>query len=317
MSDVQHELISAVKELALELGRSPTRREFEGKVKGGSYKLAKFGSFTALLQASGLDTYEQRRSIRVSREELYGADIEQVIESHEPRVIESRPKDFKPMLLIGDTHFPFSHQPTLEKVYRFAEKEQPEFIVQMGDLQDQFAHSRFPASRNFYKPDEEMELGRNQSLDFWSELKRACPNSQCYQITGNHDLRALKMVLQSAPSLESLVRDSLVKLYEFEGVKTVHDYREELILQNVAIHHGYMSKLGMQRDFMMQDAATAHTHKGGVSFRPYKGRILTHLDCGFTGDPESKVFAYTPQRINSYTLGWGFWDEYGARFIPA
>jgi predicted MPP superfamily phosphohydrolase len=275
------------------------------------------GGYSVLLQAAGIETYAERRSKKgISRESLFGAEIEQAVSEHTPRPFNTSRQNFKPMLLIGDTHFPFAHHPTLEWAYRVAEKEQPEYIVQMGDLQDQFSHSRFPSSRNYYKPDEEMELGRKQAVAFWDELKRACPRAQCYQITGNHDLRALRSVLQSAPSLEGLVRDSLTKLYQFQGVTTIHDYREELIIQNILIHHGYMGKLGMQRDFVMQDTATAHTHKGGVLFRALKNRIIAHLDCGFTGDPESKAFTYTPQKITGYTLGLGWWDEYGPRFIP-
>ena len=32
-----HELVSAIKELTAELGKVPTRRAFESKVKGGQY----------------------------------------------------------------------------------------------------------------------------------------------------------------------------------------------------------------------------------------------------------------------------------------
>lgn len=314
----QHDLISALKDLAINLGRTPTKVEFCQSITGGEYKLAKFGGYTALVTASGLETYDDRRSgKKISREELFGVSIEDVVRAHKPKVIDSTPRNFRPMLFIGDTHFPFAHQPTLEKIYRFAEKEKPEYIIQLGDLQDQFSHSRFPASKNFYKPDEEMQLARKQSIDFWLELKKACPSAQCYQITGNHDLRALKLVLNSAPSLEGLVRESLLKLYEFEGVTTIHDYREELIIQDVMMHHGYMSKNGMQRDFVMQNLASAHTHRGEVSFRPLKKKIITHLNAGFAGDEESKACSYTSQKTTGWTLGHGWWDEYGARFIPA
>lgn len=60
---LQHELISAVKNLAIELGRTPTHVEFESRIIGGQYRIGKaFGTFTGLLQAAGLDTYSDRRS---------------------------------------------------------------------------------------------------------------------------------------------------------------------------------------------------------------------------------------------------------------
>jgi predicted phosphodiesterase len=313
-------LVQAVKNLAIELGHTPTRAEFQTHIAGAYYRTEKyFGTHTLLLQAAGLETYSERRSAgrkRLSREDVYGAPIEDAIEQHTPRVVNTRPEVFKPMLLIGDTHFPFAHQKTLDRIYRFAEAQQPDFIVQMGDLMDQWSHSRFPQSRNYYRPDEEMELARTKSQEFWLELIKACPNAQRYQLVGNHDVRALKQILEKAPSLESLVSQSITKLYEFEGVTTVHDYREELVIQGIMLHHGYMSRHGQQRDFVLQDLATAHTHKGAVVHRALKDRTITHLDCGFTGDAESKALSYTPQKHTGWTLGWGFWDEYGARFIP-
>lgn len=315
-----HELIAAVKDLALDLKRTPTRNEFQNHFRGAAYRLERFGGFTALLKAAGLETYEDRRSGKkrpISREELFGVDIVQTLEAHEPRIVESNNADFEPILCVGDAHFPFAHQPTIEKVYRFAEREQPLHIVQMGDLMDQFSHSRFPSSRNVYRPDEEMELARKQSEEFWRELQKASPKAKCYQIMGNHDVRALRLVLNAAPTLESLIAKSVEELYRFEEVTTIFDYREELIIQGVMFHHGYMSRHGQQRDFVQQNLVTAHTHKGGVSYRPLKDRTIWHLDCGFVGDPESKVFTYTPQKTTGYTLGQGFIDRYGPRFIPA
>jgi metallophosphoesterase superfamily enzyme len=315
-----HDLVSAVQKLASELGRSPKRVEFEQLVKDGNRKVQKFGSFAALLQAAGLDTYEDRRSGKkkaFTREEVYGADLEQVLTEHVPRIVESNSSVFEPVLAIGDTHFPFSHQKTIEKVYRFAEKEQPAHIVQVGDLKDQWSHGRFPSSRNYYKPDEEMELAHKQSVEFWEELRKACPKAKCYQIMGNHDLRPLKLILNAAPSLESLVAQSIEKLYDFEGVTTVKDYREELIIQNIMFHHGYMSRHGQQRDYVMQNLVSGHTHRGAVLYRPLKDKTIWHLDCGFVGDPESKALSYTPQKTTNWTLGWGWIDEYGPRFIPA
>jgi hypothetical protein len=99
-------------------------------------------------------------------------------------------------------------------------------------------------------------------------------------------------------------------------VTTVHDYREELVLQGIAHHHGYMSKIGQQRDFMQTNLVSGHTHKGNVSFRPLRDRTIAHLDCGYLGDPHAKALQYTPQKTTGWTLGWGLWDEYGPRFIP-
>lgn len=312
---IQHELVAALKDLALELGRTPSRDEFVSRVTNGRYLLsANFGSYSAFVSAAGLDP---TRRPRADMKKILGRDIEQEINAHKPsREIASTPDGFKPILIVGDTHFPFVHQKTLERIYRFAEKEKPAFIVQVGDLMDQWSHSRFPASRNYYKPDEEMELARNMSVAFWLELQKASPSAQKFQLIGNHDLRMLKQVLAGAPTLEGLVSASIEKLYEFEGVTTIKDYREELIIQDIMFHHGYMTRHGQHRDFVMQNLCTGHTHRGAVVYRALKEKTIAHLDVGFVGDAESKALSYTAQKLTGWTLGWGWWDEYGPRFIP-
>lgn len=317
----QHELIAHLKQLALDLGRTPTKAEFDSSLRGGAYKVEKlFRNYTLMVQAAGLDTYSERRSgstRKLTREDVYGASIAEAVASHTPRVIESNAADFEPILAIGDTHFPFAHGPTLEKIYRFAEREQPMHIVQMGDLMDQWSHSRFPQSRNYYRPDEEMQLARSQAEEFWRTLQQACSKAQCYQIMGNHDVRALRLILTSAPSLESVISKHIETLYEFPGVKTVSDYREELIIQGIMFHHGYMTRHGQQRDFVMNNLVSGHTHRGAVVYRPLKNRTIWHLDCGFVGDAESKALTYTAQKTTGWTPGWGWIDRYGPRFIPA
>ena len=316
----QHELLTKVKDLALELGRTPTRAEFSAQVRGGSYQIEKlFRNYSLLLQAAGLETYQERQFKQkqtFTRESVFGADISEAIAAHTPREVQSHSESFEPILAIGDTHFPFAHQKTLEKVYRFAEKHQPKHIVQLGDLMDQFSHSRFPASRNYYKPDEEMALARSQAETFWKEIQKAAPKAKCYQIMGNHDVRALKLILNAAPTLESVISKYIETLYHFEGVQTVTDYREELIIQGVMFHHGYMGRHGQQRDFVLNNLVSGHTHRGAVVYRALKDRTIWHLDAGYLGDAESKALSYTAQKVTGWTLGWGFVDEYGPRFIP-
>lgn len=73
-----HALVSAIKALAAELGKTPTRAEFEAYLKGAHYKLARFGGFTKLLRAASLDTYDDRRveAASVEMPKVLFADIE-------------------------------------------------------------------------------------------------------------------------------------------------------------------------------------------------------------------------------------------------
>jgi hypothetical protein len=139
-----------------------------------------------------------------------------------------------------------------------------------------------------------------------------------YQICGNHDARPLKRILEVYPEAEDWVKKMFAEMMTFPGVETILDTRQELVLPgDVMVIHGYKSKLGEHRDHMLFNAVCGHQHTGGVVYKNLRGRTLWELNAGLAGDPEAKGLTYTPQRITSWTLGFGWLDEYGPRFIPA
>ena len=120
------------------------------------------------------------------------------------------------ILALGDMHCPYHSQRALEKVYRLADDLQPTHVVQVGDLYDQFGFSRYPKVLKM-EPEKELELARAAAEKMWLRFK----GLNCYQLWGNHDDRALKRALASAPELASLVGKSLRELYTFPGVAAV------------------------------------------------------------------------------------------------
>lgn len=52
-----------------------------------------------------------------------------------------------------------------------------------------------------------------------------------------------------------------------------------------------------------------------MSFKRIGGKTLYELNAGYLGDPESKALSYTPTKITNWTLGWGYIDEDGPRFV--
>lgn len=313
----QHDLVSAVKNLALELGRSPTRREFASRVRGGEYQLNRlYGGFSALLQAAGLETYEERsgRNGKSLGREVFEVSVESRIESYKPAPIES-PTVYTPTLVIGDVHFPFASQRVLDGIYEWALKHQPRRIVQIGDLYDMFSWSKFPKSMNVYVPQEEQDLGRKQADAMWAELQKVSKNAECVQLRGNHDVRPLRQTLANLPSLEHVISKYLDELLTFPGVKTIADERQEYVADGIAFIHGYKTGNGPHRDHMLMNACVGHSHLGGVTYRRVRGQTLFELNAGFVGDPESKAFSYTPQKIVNWTPGWGYIHEWGPQFV--
>ncbi len=216
------------------------------------------------------------------------------------------------VLAIGDTHFPFEHRKALEWAYRLADKFKPTHVVQLGDLYDQFAFSRYPKVLRM-GPAEELAAGRESASKMWAHFK----GLHCYQLRGNHDDRAFKKALSGAPEVAALVDESLVGYYSFPGVTTVLDGREELILGGIAFQHGHRSKLGDHARYNRARTVVGHSHCGGVSYFPDSSGILWELNAGFLGDISSPAFGYHAQkRFHTTTLGVGVIDELGPRFVP-
>lgn len=306
-------MVQDLKRVASELGKTPTRREYEVHGKFSRSILEKvFGGFTKALQAAGL-----QRNTPAKIEEILCKDLgEQLREYGCISKVDNRiPKmvNLKKTIVAGDLHFPFCNQGTLKAFYEFLKEHRPERCVQVGDLYDMFSHSKFPASRNLYTPAQEMKISHDMAKEFWSTVRTLCPGIECFQLLGNHDIRPIKRILELYPAGELFF--SLEPFYTFEGVKTIFDPREELILDDIVFHHGYRSNLGGHRDFNLSNTVVGHTHTGGVAFRQVRGETLWELNAGYMGDPDSKGLAYTPQRMTNWTQGFGWIDPWGPRFI--
>jgi hypothetical protein len=317
----QHELIQVIKELAVELGRTPTKVEFKRHHRGGTYRMEKlFGTYTTFVQAAGLDTYDDRRcgpapGSQKLDNSIWTRDLEKELQEYRPRPMESR-EPYRRTVFIPDTHHPFACQRTLEFIYRFIERFQPEEVIQVGDLYDRYAHSRFPRSQNVYTPEQEDELARKGAESMWREVQKSAPKAKCTQLLGNHDLRPLKQVLATYPQMERWAEKMLLESMTFEGVETIADHREEYRLPGgVDVIHGHFGRLGQHRDYSLTNVVHGHDHKLGVAYRTVRGMDLWEMSTGFAGDIESKVFSYTPTKSHNCQKGLGALDEDGPRTI--
>jgi predicted phosphodiesterase len=306
----QQELINKLKDLAVELGRTPYWHEIK-EIVSNNQVYSNFGSLPVFIQAAGLEPAPRTKKLT---NEIFRVDIEQHLEEHEDRTIKKR-KPYPRIACLGDLHEPFSHANLKQDFKLFVEKFKPEYIIQLGDAMDQYSAAKFPRSHNVFTPKQEEELAKKNMNEFWSEMQKAAPKAKMIQLLGNHDIRPLKRTLEVMPTMEHWIEKYFQDLYTFENVHTVIDPREEYLIEDIAFHHGYRSKLGDHRDYMHMNFVGGHTHRGGVVYRNIKNTVLWELNCGLAGDPTSKGLSYTNQRMNDWTLGWGCIDEYGPRFI--
>lgn len=307
----QQELINKLRDLAIELGRTPYWHELT-KVVSTTMIYKHFGSLPVLIQAAGLEPAPKAKKLT---NDIFKIDIEHHLEHHEDKVIQKR-KAYPRIACLGDLHEPFSHANLKQDFKLFVEKFKPDYVIQLGDAMDQYSMAKFPRSHNIFTPKQEEESARKNLEEFWSEMKKAAPKAKLVQLMGNHDARVLKRTLEVMPAMEHWIDKYFKDIYTFDGVHTVIDPREEYFIEDIAFHHGYRSKLGDHRDYMKMNFVGGHTHRGGVVFRNIKNEILWELNCGLAGDPTTKGLSYTSQKMNDWTLGFAAIDEYGPRFIP-
>lgn len=306
----QHAIVVMLKDLALELGRTPLRDEFTKLVSRHHVEKA-FGSFSTLLQACGLESAQSKKITN----QIFEQNISRHLEKYQPR--EDRKKlDYPHLVCINDIHWPFHAQKVIDRFYRYVGDEKPEYVLLNGDARDRYSHARFPRSHNVFTPREEDALSEKLNREFWEEVKKLSPKSKCIQMMGNHDIRPLKMVLDAYPEAEDWIKQALEKSFTFDGVKTIFDPREELMLSgDIMVHHGYKSGLGEHRDYSHYNCIIGHTHKAGIVYRNVRNSVLWEMNTGYAGDPEAKGLSYTSQKITIWTQGFGVVNQDGPRII--
>lgn len=313
----KHDIVQALKQCASETGGTPTRRSYQSWGKGPSTTVIErvFGGWTPAIQAAGLDPAREKEEKFAFPQADTPDLIREIIERHREKRVISLNK-YRKIVPIGDVHFPFTSDEHLGPVYGVIEREKPDVIVQVGDLKDMFAATKFPRSLNVFNPEAEFELAHSMAVAFWKKIRELAPKAECFQLLGNHDVRPLKRILERWPEGEFFVDKVMKDLFTFDGVKTIHDSTEELFIEDIAFMHGYRTGVGAHRDFSQMNVVHGHTHRGGVSFRPYQGKTLWELDCGLVADPNSIAMAYRQQKkIHEMTPGVGLIDQYGPRFI--
>lgn len=218
----------------------------------------------------------------------------------------------KTIALMGDLHEPFSHKQNKLQFYEFIKQTKPDVIIQIGDLYDMFSQSRFPR-KLIITPEDEREQGRESAEQFWYQVKKASKNSKCIQLKGNHCDRAEKRQIEKCP--ENMPFFSVKAHFTFDGVETIHDSRDRLVVGGIDITHGHR-KYGTHMLEVNNSTITGHTHRAGVIIQAYSpSQIIWELNVGYGANPYHEALKYCPKEYNSWTLGFGYVDEYGPRAI--
>jgi Icc-related predicted phosphoesterase len=218
------------------------------------------------------------------------------------------------IIAIGDLHFPFHDAARLRQVLDAVKSLHPDIVVQMGDLYDMYSFAKFPRTHNLMTPKDEVLRGRAQAETFWETIRKSVPQAELYQIKGNHDSRPLARVADKFPEVEALL--NIEALWQFPGVNTQVDEREELIINDIVFMHGFRQH-GHHARHNRKSTVCGHLHRGGVHYERLGDKIIWELNAGHVADVTSAPLSYTKQRkFSHWTAGYGVIDALGPRFVP-
>lgn len=169
----------------------------------------------------------------------------------------------------------------------------------MGDKYDLFAQSKFPGKQ--IDPQSEFLQAREMAEEMWRIIKKRAPQAKCFQLRGNHDLRAYKRIMEKAP--ECMPFFDQTTPWNFPGVETIQDTKQELIIDNTLYTHGHRGKLEDHfKDVQyMHNIVIGHLHTAHQVYErvgAMKGKIRWAACAGYIADPFHDCLNYRP--LNKY-----------------
>lgn len=241
--------------------------------------------------------------------------VEESVQEGPPRGVFLRP--YATTVVLGDIHFPWHHEAALQQALALIKTIRPEYVVQEGDLYDQYSFSKYPRSINLMTPEAELLMARGQAEEMWKKVQENAPGAKCFQLWGNHDSRAMRRTLDHLPEAEGFVARGMRDLMSFPGVTLIEDGATELVIDGILYTHTPLSRPGATMNELGRSCVVGHTHVGGVTTKGYEGNITWELNAGWLGNRRAPCFSYhSRRRAHRTTLGIGVVDAFGPRFLP-
>lgn len=210
------------------------------------------------------------------------------------------------VVCIGDNHLPFLNKRTFTRIVdevipgvSAGHGKRNLIVIDMGDKFDQFSQKKFPGK--MLSPRDEFKEAREMAEEMWALIRKRAPRAKCFQLRGNHDVRAYKRLMEKAPELEPFFSDRAA--YEFDGVQTIHDPKEALKIDNTIYTHGHRNKLELHlKDFQyLHNVVIGHLHTAKIHFErvgSQKGAIRYAACAGWIGNAFSDALNY--RNMNQY-----------------
>lgn len=219
------------------------------------------------------------------------------------------------VLALGDVHAPFHSKECISYIFDKVEQIKPNLIIQLGDMLDLLSFSRFPkVPLHKMSPQDEILEGVQVAAEIWEVLGKKCPNAKRIQLIGNHDNRLTKSIIEKAPEFAAFV--DVKKILDFPGVETIGSYKDFIVIDGVAYHHGFKSKPMEHARHFEKSAVVGHTHRSWTQWEPINGRLCFDSSIGYLADPLQEALKYRETNVHKWVHGFQIIDRGMPKFYP-
>ena len=221
----------------------------------------------------------------------------------------------KCILVIPDTHFPFADWKGLEKAKAWADEHEPDLIVQLGDLLDQKAWSRWDKDPDDMSPEEEFAEAYKDVERFHKMFPKA------HILTGNHDRRFYMKAAEGG--LPSQLVKSMKELFPFTTEWTWHIHAKDRLIVpsargDILFMHGdeMGGKPVAKATALGLNVVQGHTHQCSVTHAQAMDKHLFGAECGHLMDVDSKGARYSARNPKGASSGFMVIKHGIPYFIP-
>lgn len=218
------------------------------------------------------------------------------------------------VVIVGDLHLPFCDYKKLFLAYKLIEKENPDIVIQCGDVLDLYSQSRFARSHDIMTPKEELEEGISAYKNFWAQIKKITKRScRRIQLGGNHTDRVERLAVSKAPELLPFIDTN--KIFKLPGLELHMDSRYELSIEGILYIHGWLSSSFAHARYFNKPVVHGHLHSASITFENMKDGMLWSMSCGYLADPLQVPLLYRATKTAKWAHGISVVDKLGPRFI--
>jgi predicted phosphodiesterase len=218
------------------------------------------------------------------------------------------------ILVLPDLHFPFADWSGIEKAHAWAEKHKPDLVIQIGDLFDQKAWSRFEKDPDDLSPEDEW----TQAFNDVERLHELFP--KMHILSGNHDRRFY--LKAAAASLPSKLVKSLKELFPFTGWTWHVDAKDRLIVPSARgdilfLHGDEMGGTPLSKATQLGvNLVQGHTHQASVNYAQTLNKYVFAAEAGHLMDVNSKGARYAARNPKGASAGFLILKHGCCYFIP-